>query len=265
VLSQFLLMQLSVKNVNAMKIFKIYCITMVIVLCAGGYLACAAALDAVKAPFLSGDYKTAIKEGEDIMATPDQPENARELYYMLGLSYLKDGNYLRSSDIFEILLKEYPGEPYHKEALLGLGDAYFLNGENEKARVWYEALLAYDPQSKLALIAKERLGRISVDEGNTAQAKEFLKDLPVNLVDSDLGTQTVGVYSVQVGSFSREANAKRLMNKLISQKYDAFLTSNESEKEKTYRVKVGHCQERNQAEEIRKKLTEDGYPTRIVP
>lgn len=229
------------------------------------YSVCFAGLENMKTAFLSGDYKAVIKEGEKILATPSQPENAKELYYMIGLSYLKDGNYLRSSDIFEILLNEYPGEPYRKEAMLGLGDAYFLNGDNQRARQWYEALLAYDTEGKFTIITKERLGRISIMQGDTIQAKEFLKDLPVSLLSTDFGVQSVEEYSVQVGYFSRENNAKRLVEKLVSNDFDAFVVVDNFRKDVMYRVKVGHYNQRDQAEIMRKKLTENGYPAKIVP
>jgi len=52
-----------------------------------------------------------------------------ELYYLLSLSYLKDGNYLRASDIFEIILREFKGSRFKEDALLALGDTYFLRGD----------------------------------------------------------------------------------------------------------------------------------------
>ena len=54
-------------------------------------------LDSLKANLLKGDYKAAISEGERLVA---RDQRSDELYYLLGLCYLKDGNFLRSSESF---------------------------------------------------------------------------------------------------------------------------------------------------------------------
>ncbi len=87
-------------------------------------------LDKTRALFISGDYKAAITEGEKTMAkTTSNSLGLDELYYILGLSYLKDGNYLRASDIFEIILKEFKDTQFSADAKAGLADAYFLKGD----------------------------------------------------------------------------------------------------------------------------------------
>ena len=77
-------------------------------------------LDKLKAYFLSGDYKSAITEGERVLAKVEDSGPIDELYYILGLSYLKDGNYLRASDIFEIILNECKGSHFKDDAILRL-------------------------------------------------------------------------------------------------------------------------------------------------
>ncbi|MBN1913662.1 MAG: hypothetical protein JW788_04610 [Candidatus Omnitrophica bacterium] len=51
--------------------------------------------------YLSGDYKAAISEGEKILAQAKDQDGLDELYYILALSYMKEGNYLRASDILK--------------------------------------------------------------------------------------------------------------------------------------------------------------------
>ncbi len=240
-------------------------IFLVLIFVSIGFCAAFADINELKEDFLRGDYKAAIKEGEKLMASPDQPKDIRELYYLLGLSYMKDGNYLRSSDIFEILINEYPGEPFRKEAMLGLGDVYMLSGNPQKAREWYTSLLSYDQNGKFKTIVQERLGKISINEGDTAAAQRFLKDVPPSVVKSEFDIQGIDGYAVQVGCFSRQANAKRLTERLLAKEYRAYILTDTSGTDTLYRVRVGPYQERSQAELTKRKLVENGYPAKIIP
>ena len=61
-------------------------------------------LDKVKAAYLNGEYQVAVSEGEKILLTSVNHTGFDELYYYLGLSYLKDSNFIRSADMFNRIL-----------------------------------------------------------------------------------------------------------------------------------------------------------------
>ncbi|MCX5713505.1 MAG: outer membrane protein assembly factor BamD [Candidatus Omnitrophica bacterium] len=107
-------------------------------------------LDKVKIYFLNQDYKLAISEGEKILANAgNSTKGLDELYYILGLSYLKDGNILRASDIFEIILNEFKVSNFKEEASLGLADTYFLRENYNEAQARYNKLLNDNPKTRL--------------------------------------------------------------------------------------------------------------------
>ena len=135
-------------------------------------------IDKVKICFLSGDYKSAISEGEKALANySGHPAYLDELYYILGLTYLKDGNYLRASDIFEIILKEFRNSTFKDEAKLGLGDTYFLRGDYDKAQRYYEELLNSNSRTKLKAQLYYRFSQIGLQKGDTQAAREYLDKL----------------------------------------------------------------------------------------
>jgi tetratricopeptide (TPR) repeat protein len=240
------------------------------ILCSNAY---ALNIDKVKVYFLNGDYKSAISEGEKALTNySGHPAYLDELYYILGLTYLKDGNYLRASDIFEIILKEFRNSTFKDEAKLGLGDTYFLRGDYDKAQRYYEELLNFNPRTKLIASLYYRLSQIGFKKGDTQAAKEYLdklkKDFPSNLevkLDKNLYTLTDIYYTVQVGSFVKSTNARNLCDKLINKGYDAYVQEAETNGTKIYRVKVGRLKSRLETAQLESKLSAEGYPTKIFP
>lgn len=230
-------------------------------------------LEAVRLNFLKGDYKSAIAEGEKILAGERFFVGCDKLYYLMGLSYLKEGNYLRASDIFEIIIKEFPGSRFKEEAELSLGDAYFYMGNYAKARSYYRGLLDKNPRTRLGAAAYYRLSQVALKEGNTIEAKEYLSKLkqeyplsPEVKAGAELLSSPDIYYTVQVGSFSSSLNATNLMQKLIQQGYPAYVEELKSGASKSaYRVRIGKFSLREQAQELENRLSQEGYPTKIFP
>lgn len=229
-------------------------------------------LDKVKIYFLEGDYKGAIAEGERLIA---KEPHSDELYYMLGLSYLKDGNYLRACDIFEIILREFKNSDFRDEAKIGLGDAYFLREDYVKAKDYYQELIDSKPQSKFKAQIYYRLGQIQAKLGSAQQAKEYTdrlkQEFPLNLElrankDLCLFTDSDSVYyTVQVGVFLNFTNAKNLKERLLKKGYPAYIEEAAIGGKKSYRVRVGKTQARQEIVSLENKLSGEGYPVKICP
>jgi len=233
-------------------------------------------LEKIKVSFLKGDYKSAIIEGEKILAQDAHPGNIDELYYILGLSYLKDGNYLRASDIFEIILRELKDSKFREGAELGLGDSYFLRGDFDTARKYYEELIASTGNVKLKAEAFYRLSQLAFKKGDTARAKEYLdkakQDYPLNPeleLNKDLNklSRASGdiYYTVQVGVFSKQENAAAFRDKLSKKGFSAYIDEAEFEGVKAYRVRVGKVKSPQEAAQLESNLSAQGYPTKIYP
>jgi tetratricopeptide (TPR) repeat protein len=227
--------------------------------------------DRMRVLFLSGDYDACIAEGEKLLAGPGYSRQMDELYYLLALSYLKQGNYLRSSDIFEIILKEFKDSAYKEAALVGLGDAYFLSNDYTKALAVYQDLLQRYPKTKYAAVAFYRISQCAFKTGVPALGNEYackLKDtFPLNLegkVDTDIACP-FAYYSVQVGSFSQEKNATNLVRKLSQQGCDAYIDQASGQGKPLYRVRVGKVATQQEAVRLAEELAQQGYPTKVCP
>lgn len=242
----------------------------------------------MKIDILKGDYKQAIVEGEKILATQEEKSDLDELYYLLGISYLKEENYLRASDIFEIIMKEFPGSKFKDEAKLGLGDSYLLRGDLDKAKSDYEELLKSDPNTKLKAQVYHRLSQIGFKKGDTNLGRIYLdmlkQEFPSNpelILNKDLypivaksvseaailpvATNYEVYYTVQVGAFSKKANAENLVQSLAQQGYPAYVEESSSEVGQSFRVRVGKFSTRQEAITSEEKLAKEGYPTKIFP
>lgn len=231
-------------------------------------------LNSMKTKMLGADYKAAISEGEELIA---QGEHSDELDYLLGLCYLKDGNYPRALVNFEAIIKESSGSRFQEEARLGLGDTYLLRDDLAKAEESYLGLLKSNPDTKLKAQVFYRLSEIGFKKGDAKQGGDYLAKLnegyplnpevkqkrdifPAQKVNAD------SYYAVQVGSFSNSTNAANLTRKLLNSGYPAYTEESPGASgSKTYRVKVGRLNSRQEAEELNRKLKQEGYPTKICP
>lgn len=229
-------------------------------------------LDSLKVYFLKADYKSAITEGEKLLASyKSSSYGLDKLYYILGLSYMKDGNLLRASDIFEIIIKELRDSPLKDDATLSAGDTCFLMGDYEKAKTYYKQLVDVQRQSNLKPIAYSRLSECAFKQGLTAEGKEYLdklnREYPLNFeIKLTRGISAPSdFYTVQVGSFGNSENASNLFDKLKSYGYDAYIEETVADGKKLYRVRVGKLSTRREAILLEDKLSTEGYPTKVFP
>ncbi len=229
-------------------------------------------LDKIKVDILEGDYKSAAIEGEKIMADTQCSAVPDELYYLLGLSYLKEGNYLRASDIFEIIIKEFKNSGFNEEAEIGLADAYFLMGEYDKAERFYKDFISRHYRSRFRPQAFYKTALCAAKSGRTREAKEYLEKLnreyPFNIeatLEKGLSGGSEIYYTVQVGAFSSAENARNLLQELIRKGHPAYIEEAEFQGKVSWRVRVGRSRLRSEVLELENKLSREGYPTKISP
>ena len=245
----------------------------VVILLGASYGDCrAASLDKIKVYILNSDYQSAITEGERLISLSGSGYQSEELYYLLGLSYLKVGNYLRASDIFEIILKEFKNSAFREGAYLGLGDTFFLRGDYQKARDNYLKLVSDYPHTKLKAAAYSRLAQSAAKCGNTEEAQSYQVKLesefslsPESLRESNILPSGNFYYTVQAGSFANRTNADNLARKLTDQGYSVYVEELPLQDKVMYRVKVGKFNNRQEALELEAKLSREGYPTKVCP
>jgi cell division septation protein DedD len=184
----------------------------VIIILAGSGAALALNLDNLRNYFLNGNYSACIREGEKVLAQSSSHKGLDEVYYILGLCYLKEGNYLRASDIFEIVLNEYRDSKFKDEAKLGVGDSYFMKGDYSKAQIIYRELLKDRPQTKLRPGIYFRLSEAGKRKGDQEQYQLYLAKLKKEFPQSPEALSNKGFLpgsrNVYVPDVSRPAAVK---------------------------------------------------------
>ena len=76
---------------------------------------------------------------------------------------------------------------------------------------------------------------------------------------------STGMWAVQLGSFSNQANAERLAADLRKEGYAAFLSQLQTGSGKLHRVRVGPQKDRASAEAMASKLGAKGHKGQVVP
>jgi DedD protein len=76
---------------------------------------------------------------------------------------------------------------------------------------------------------------------------------------------TTGMWAVQLGSFSNQANAERLAADLRKSGYAAFLSRLNTSSGSLHRVRIGPQKDRESAEAVAGKLNGDGHKGQVVP
>lgn len=85
-------------------------------------------------------------------------------------------------------------------------------------------------------------------------------------VDEAVATESAtGMWAVQLGSFSNEANAKTLAADLRNQGFAAFLAKVSTDKGQLHRVRIGPLADRGAAEAEARKLSAAGHKGQVVP
>ena len=89
-------------------------------------------------------------------------------------------------------------------------------------------------------------------------------ELPARAESSAANTET-GLWAVQLGSFSNQANAERLAADLRKQGYAAFLSQVKTAGGSLHRVRIGPQKDRDSAESVAAKLRSAGHASQVVP
>ncbi len=225
--------------------------------------------DAAKPPkdktmeaFLREDHALVEKLTKSLLKRTHSHPEVDEMVYIRALSLMKLGR-MDEARLLLIELENRGLTPDMKaRAAYSLGDSYYFTSGDTKA--YQNALSAYplfDEADSVRLRIRERhvaTTPVSTQSQNSANTYT-LSPKPLQ----QMGLVETPLYSVQVGSFSKEKNAKQLLSKLMRVRYDAHVLKDDTKQ--IYRVRVGSYVSRHDALILERKLKKEGYPTKIVP
>ena len=222
--------------------------------------------------FLREEYQQTVRECERLLLGKRLDSNTKaELYYLIGVSYLKQDSFSRAKDSLLRVISRYPQTEFADDAYLSLGDGYLLGNKIDVALKTYRTLLAKYPGSELLHLVYYRLGECYYRNGRWGNARNYLNKVtqkyPLSF-EADLAKDLLeeGLYfTVQVGAFVNKGNAQELCNKLIARNYPAYISSLNKRDKTFYRLRVGKFDSREQAKLTKNRLKKDGFSAQIYP
>ena len=145
----------------------------------------------------------------------------------------------------------------HADELLFLQGASALKMHRlDLAGESFRQLLSQYPDSPWIPEAKILMGRLS----------ELQKPAePVAPAAAALSVPDDSFFAVQVGAFASEKNALKLKTELERRNYPSSITPNSDSSGTLYKVRVGHYDKRQEAEQQADKLRSEGFPAKVVP
>ena len=209
--------------------------------------------------YLLGDYNKAVKEFEIFLKNYYETEYLDEVYYYLGLAYLAVSDKENAILCFDKIIYEIGSSSnFYDWAIMAKGDLYYKLEIYNEAEKYYLKALANIKDGSIASSLNYKMGLISQKQGKWEDADKYfktvLKEYPLSneslLVDNALNGINVFSFSVQVGSFFAKENACKLRDKLLNKNYEAFVVAPDMIKDKYYRVRVGHFNDRQRAVEV---------------
>ena len=240
--------------------------------------------------FLEGKYEKVIYEADRLISSKYQLRD--DVYYLKGLSELKLNRFNEARQSFQRIISRYAVSKRVFDAYLGVGDAYFLEGNIDGAIKTYNEILNRFPNDKNIGIVYNRLGGCYKRIGSSDKARYYLdkakqisplsfetktsqnitEERQISMTSSQdpqfvptkiPRNESRGYASVQVGSFKNRKNAEKLAMKLSREGYRAYVELPVGSGDRLYRVKVGRLNSKEEAESLASNLKSHGYGTKI--
>ncbi len=223
-------------------------------------------LDEAYRSYLLGDYSGSIYEALE----ENNSKETDKSFYLLGMNYLKLGDYPMARNYFRKLMKEFSDSKYYYSSLIKLGDAYFLENNFKQAISTYTHALQKYPRISFKPLIYLRLAQIYAKQGEWDKEKKYIRNIKSEFsqsVEADYARilENRGYFfTVQVGAFSHKANAQGVV-KDLKKDYPAYLTKEKAGDFILYKVRVGKFKQKRPARDVYDALVDKGYPARIYP
>jgi len=230
------------------------------------------AISDLEAMIIQEEYKKANDKAQSLLKTNLSVNDAAQVEYYLGLSYLRLGDYARAYDVFKKVVGARPAAELYEKADIGVIDALYMQGYYENALKEALSLMSRHPKSEMMSLIYLKAARSSLKLARWTKAKEFLQKILKEYPDSfesSVARQLLDekqYFTVQVGAFTEQGRAEHLVKELIQRKEYAYIVQTKSSDGKNFfRVRVGQMTALKDAQALESKLSGLGYPTRIYP
>ncbi|MDD5085704.1 MAG: SPOR domain-containing protein [Candidatus Omnitrophica bacterium] len=227
-------------------------------------------LDNITILYLKGNYDEVIRSGRMLNLSSSQPEVVKALYYV-GVSLLVEKRFIEARRYLEAVEKNDKGKELAASAALRFADSYYLEGKSKQAFQLYESFTRAYPSSSLLPSAYKKLFEVCQAVGDFKQADQYretlLSQYPSSIEAQQLGgkEEKPDYFTIQVGAFFDENNARRLKLELEVLGYKPAIIKAREEKTVLYKVRLGQFKTRAEAAYVAGQLEARGYPARVCP
>ena len=236
--------------------------------------------DHIHEAFLKEDYAAVERLTAAIPLSQAALPESGELLQLRALSLMQLGRGAEARQVLEALEREAVSE-IRSSAAVSRADSFARDGDELSAFLAYEETARRYPDCGEAPYVLARLSELATKLNRSKEAEYFKQRLLTEFPDSPSAHQfsknltgspgalrqfglieEQPLFSVQVGSFSREENARSLLHGLIARHYEAYLYG--PGRERLWRVRVGRPASREEAHSLEARLKGDGYPAQIT-
>jgi len=221
--------------------------------------------------FLKGKYTEAKRDLKPLLDTTGRSQRPKVLF-LYSVCLMKTSKYAQARKHLSELMSEYSQSSWCDDAVLAVGDSFYMQGNFEKALGTYRSLCEQYPNSELKAIALYKSGKCSLKAGSWEQARFYLqkvqRDYPLSFEAKDAAKflkEDDFYFTVQVGSFRNYSNAKALAARLKARGFDSYIRKIEEDSQRYYRVRVGRFSNITQAKALKRKLSKEDLPATIYP
>ncbi len=120
-------------------------------------------------------------------AQPRQDTQAENVHYILGVSYLQEGDSARALQEFH---RAHQAQPRNPNVLIGLGRSYHLRGAHEQAERYYRLALRERPDDSMI---ENNLGDLYLSQGRLEEAIYYFEKAASNLMFTDSAVSLTGL------------------------------------------------------------------------
>ena len=231
-----------------------------------------ASLDDIQTAIIGEDFSRAEKLAREFIAgSAPEPQRQEALYY-LGLSQLQVGRHAEAYDTFRRLLNSLPERRLRDKAYIGTIDALYFQGAYDEAAKVADTLLERSPRSEFLTLIYLKAARANLKLARWQKAQIFLRKIQREFPESfeaSIARQLLEeeqFFTVQVGAFLDPSKAEELMQTLDSRgEYAYIVKTTDRFGQVFYRVRVGRLTTLRDAENLKARLSQLGYPALIYP
>jgi len=118
-------------------------------------------LDSAKSDYFAGQWPLAISGFEALVRAFPRSEAAGEAQFYIGETYYAQNKWREAIDAYGLVLEKYRNTMWVPDAYRKRGQAYAQNGQVDKAREMWEAVIKLYPESDAARLASQDLQRVN--------------------------------------------------------------------------------------------------------